>query len=103
MGVQQVAFDGGATDGVGPVEDHHLLAAIACGFHAVGQGIDERIDPGARVLEIDQQTIDIIEHLRLWNASGSVKAENRYAEDGVGYVRGFDHVVLFFGKKAMLR
>ena len=103
LGPQQVAFDRAAADGVGPIQDQHFHAARPRGFHAVGQGVDERVDPGAGILEVDQQGVDVGEHLRAGNPGTPVQAQYREAERRIDQVGGLDHVVLFFREKPVLR
>ena len=102
-GLSRLPSTASAADGVGPVQDEHFHAARPRGFHAVGQGVDERVDPGARILEIDQQDVDVGEHLPTGDAGVPVQAEDRQAQRRIDQVAGLDHVVLFFREKPVLR
>lgn len=102
-GLQQASLDGVSPGGVGPVEHEDLFVEFPRSFQAIGESPGKGVHAGPRVLEIDDERIDFGEHLPGRNAGGAVEAENRYAENRVGQIPGFDHVVLFFRKKPMLR
>ena len=102
FGRQAVAFHAQPVDGVGTIQDRHPLAEFAGGLQAVGDGVDEGIDPGADILQVHQQNVDRRQHLFRGDPRLAIEAENGQTGNGVRDVVGLDHVVLLFGKKAVL-
>ncbi len=77
--------------------------ALRRGAQAIGHGIDVGIDARADVLEVDDEHVDEIEHLRRRLAGLAVEREDRHVAARVGAVRRLDHVVLEIGAEAVLR
>ena len=88
---------------VGPVEHPDALAVLGRGLEDVQQRRDEGVDPAAKVLQVDEDSVERAERLAGRAASFAVEAEHRDAVDRVGEVLGLDHIVLLVAAQAMLR
>ena len=62
-GSQQVSFDLLAADRIGPVADDDVHAVARGGAHAVRHRVDVGVDARADVLQIDDQHVDVAQHL----------------------------------------
>jgi hypothetical protein len=68
----------------------------------VRQRPDKRVDARADVLEVDDEQIEAVEHLRRRLARLGVETVHGHAEPLVGAVAGLDHVVLLARPEAVL-
>jgi hypothetical protein len=99
---QPEALDGTA-GGIGPVENPDGLAVPGGGFEHVQQGGDERVDAATEILQVDQQYVEMREHLLGGPAHLPVETEHGNAMNRVAEIRRLDHVVLFVAAQAVLR
>ena len=81
-------------DGIGPVGDDDRLAGPCHRPQAVGHRVDEGVDAGADVLQVDDQHVDEAQHLGGRLARLTVEREDRDVAPRVLVVRRLDHVVL---------
>jgi len=72
-------------------------------FHAIRKGGQKGINPGPHILEIHHQHIDAFHHFHRRDPGFAVKAENRDFQPRIDDVVRFDHVILFFSIKSVLR
>ena len=97
------AFDLHAANRVGPVADDHLEPVSLRRTQAVGHRVDEGVDAGTDVLQVDDQRVEPRQHFGGRLARLTVKRVDRHAPPPVFGVRGLDHVVLEVGPKPVLR
>src|SRR6185295_15226051 len=90
-------------DRVGPVADDDRDAVLFARPQAVRHRVDERVDARPHILEIDDEHVEVLEHLRRRLAGVAVQRVHRNAPRGVAGMRGFDHVVLDVRAEAVLR
>ncbi len=102
-GADQVALDDDSAEGIRPVEHDHRLSRGGARFERERRRPLESVDARADVLQVDDEGIDVGEHLRGRAAGLRVEAEDRDAEARVGAVRRLDHVVLTLTRDAVLR
>ena len=93
----------GPADRVGAVEHPHRFVVRGRRFEDIAQRRDERIDPAAEVLQVDEQHVESRHHLCGGPTHVTVEAENRNAVYAVGKVGRFDHVVLLVAAQPVLR
>ena len=102
-GVEQIAFDIVAADRIRPIA-HDNAHAVACrGPHAVGHRVDVGVDPRADILQIDDEHIEIAQHVGAGLARFAVERIDRHPPPAVARMGRLDHVVLHVGAKPVLR
>jgi hypothetical protein len=72
-------------------------------FHAGQQGGKESINPAAHVRQIHQQGVQSFQHVRLGPPMLSIEGIYRQLIERMKAVGRFDHIILPFREKAMLR
>ncbi len=101
--IQESSFCGLAPQGVGPVQNQHADALGCAGLQTVGQGPHVRVDPCPDVLQINDQELQVPQHLLFRHAGLRVEAVDRDAEMRLHGVAGFHHVVLLLAPQTVLR
>ena len=91
-----------AAHGVWTVEHPDRLAVAGGLFQHVAQRRDEGVDAAAQVLQVDEDGVEGVHHLRGGPADLAVEAEDGNAEQGVGEVGRLYHVVLLVAAQAVL-
>ena len=74
--VKHGAGDGDAVDRIGPVEYHEAFAIVGSGLHGVTHGRDIGIKSAADILDIEDQCVDIFEHVTGRNPRVAIQAKN---------------------------
>ena len=97
------AFDLRAADRVGPVADDDLQAVLARGLQAVRHRVDVGVDADADVLQVDDEHVEVGQHLRRRLARLAVERIHRHAAHLVVRVPRLDHVVLHIRAEPVLR
>ena len=75
--LQRRPFDLDAADRIRPVADDDRYAVTRRGAQAVRHGVDEGVDAGADVLQVDDEHVDELEHLLGRLARLAVEREDR--------------------------
>ena len=96
-------FNGDAVDWIRSIENNNVRPAFLARAHAKIERPNECVITRTDVLKIDQQNIDILQHLRRGLAMLSVQTINRNAESRMFVTFPFDHVVLGLTEEPMLR
>ena len=81
---QAVAFQAVSPKGIWTVQDQDLVAMGASGLQAQGHGVDEGIDTGAYILEVDDESVYLLKHGVSWCRAFAIEAEYRDLEHRVG-------------------
>src|SRR5687768_8503953 len=100
------AFDFNAANRVGPIAHDHLDAMRARRAHAIGHRVHVGVDARADILQVDDERVDIAQHLGGRLAGVAVQRIERDALPRAGFelgVRRLDHVVLHVRPKSVLR
>src|SRR4051794_20050258 len=77
--VEKIPLDLLTADGIRPVADDDVDAVAGGRAHAVRGRVDKRVYAGADVLQIDDENVDIPQHLGGRLAGFAVEGENRHA------------------------
>jgi hypothetical protein len=72
------------------------------GAHAVGHRVDVGVNPGADVLQVDDQRVDTAQHLPRWLTRLAVEGIDRHPAARVVAMGRLDHVVLHVRTKSVL-
>src|SRR5437773_1103948 len=102
-GPDQVPLERLAAERIRPIEDDDLLAGGGAGLERERRRPLEGVDARPDVLELDEQQVDALQHLRRGRAGLRVEAVDRNAELGIDAVSRLDHVVLLLAGEAVLR
>ncbi len=81
--LQDVPLDRKAVDGVGPVKHNDGDLLLGRRLHAISQGGGVGVEPGADVLDVEDEGLDAIEHLDRGLHHFTIKAVDGYARDFV--------------------
>ena len=92
-----------AADRVRAIADNHRHAMTLRGAQAVGHRVDEGVDAGADVLQVDDQRVEPRQHLGRGLPRLAVERVDRYPQRPILRVGRLDHVVLQVGAEAVLR
>ena len=92
-GVEDVAFDRDAAQGIGPVEDHHASALAGAGLEHVQHGVHERVVARAHVLHVEDDRVEAREHLGGGDPGAAVEAVAREAGARVAAVAHLHEVL----------
>jgi hypothetical protein len=101
--IQPAAFDLVAANRIRPIADDHVDAVPGRCAHAVGHGVDVGVDPGADILQIHHQHVEIAQHVGHRLPRVAVKRVHRHVTPRILCVRRFNHVVLKIGAEPVLR
>ena len=100
---QAVALGRNPVNGIGSVQHNDFFIMAFSGFHAKRQGVDKGVYPSPRILQIHDQGIDGGQHFPIRRPGFSVQADDRNVQNRIDHMVRFDHVVLLFAEKTMLR
>ena len=101
--VERRALDGVAADRIRPIAHDDADAVPAGGAQAVGHRVDVGVDARADVLEIDDQHVDVGEHLARSARASRCRANAPARAASRRRVRRLDHVLLQVRAEAVLR
>jgi hypothetical protein len=87
-------FNLDAANRIRPIAHDYRNAVARGGAQAVGHRVDVGVDPGADILEIDHQHVDLAQHFSSRFPRLAVERVNGDATRGILGVRRFHHVVL---------
>src|SRR5262249_31292437 len=100
---QNTAFNTDAADWIWAVEHNHALAVCARSLHCKSHRIDKGVNPRPHILQVENQNVDIAEHLFGRFPHLAIKRPGHYAREWIAKAFPFNHVVLSFTANAMLR
>jgi hypothetical protein len=100
---QQIARNLLSADRIWPIADDYSFAKRLCGAHAVGHRVGEGIDAAAYTLEIDNDHVNVAQHLFGRFARFAVQRINRNVRVSIDGVGRLDHVVLNVAANSVLR
>ena len=60
--IQHIAFHGGAANGIGAIEHNEWQAAMGAGGHAQAHGVEVGIEADADILDIEDQSVQVLQH-----------------------------------------
>lgn len=79
----------GAAEGVGSVEDEEGNFGFSGGLHAEAERADVGVEPGANVLDIVDEDVEVFEMFFFGFLDLTVEAEDGDASFGIGFVGDF--------------
>src|SRR4030095_12102123 len=103
MWVGNRSFCNYAINRIWPIKNKDCDAGLFARAHAEVKRPDESVITRANILEIDKQSIEILQHFRRRLAMFAVKAVNRNVEALVSVTLPFHHVVLSLTEEPVLR
>src|SRR5260370_15887407 len=92
--IEHIACDLSAANRVGTIAGDYFLPKLLRRAHAVRQSVGKCVDATADVLQIEDDHVDVAQHLFGWFARLAVKGKDRQPGFSVSRVRGLDHIVL---------
>src|SRR5204862_8044364 len=101
--IKQWALDGHSINRIRPVEDDDLYARFFASAHTEIHRPDERVIARPDILEINEQDIEIIQHLCDWLAVFAVQTVNGNMKTRMLITSPLHHVILRLDEKPMLR
>ena len=63
----------GSADRVWPITGDHLLSKLPGRAHAIGQGVYERVDASAHILQVNDDYVHVAQHVFGWLARLAVQ------------------------------
>src|SRR5260370_33170872 len=88
---------------VGTIAGDYFLPNLFRRAHAVRQSVGKCVDATADVLQIEDDHVDVAQHLFGWFARLAVKGKDRQPGFSVYSVRCLDHIVLDITADSVLR
>ena len=101
--IEKIALNLDTANRVWAIAGDYFLPILPGGPHAVCQRINKGIDAAAHALQVDNDYVNVTQHLLSRLARLTIKRIDRQSSLSIGRVRCLNHVVLNIAANSMLR